>query len=488
MATQIPLPTGSYALRDPRASTKRLVNLLSEISPQTSTADTKQSQPPITLKRMPGTVQFALDPLGLGPLGPVRGFHRMNKVVYAVIGPNLYHLTVNGILTQIPGASVPGTGFVRMIDNNAVMIILVPATSAAFIYSPTLGFLPFIDPTFLALGAIDVWYIDSFFVFLALNGREFYNDDGQAVSGQGVPTFTSGGVFPNEFSTDPFVGMVVDHREVILFGELTTQGYVNVGAGPIGSPFAAAPDAFMQIGMDPSAAYSAALQDQSVFWVANDRTVRRRNGQTPSRVSNSGIEQILQKANLKGCYALTPSIDGHPLWILTMPAEFRTICYDCLTTEWCELESFGIGIWRPLSWYNVFGAMLIGDSQSGTIGILDSTVFTDFNAVQPTYFITQSVYDAHNRIIHRRLELIITAGGQSNLLLNPMVSLHISDDGGRTFEAVEERSLGQTGEYESRAVWFNLGQSYDRVYKFAISDAAPTYTVDVQATLDGGKW
>ena len=57
----------------------------------------------------------------------------------------------------------------------------------------------------------------------------------------------------------------------------------------------------------------------AVFWVANDKTVRRRNGQTPVIVSNSGIEQILSKINLTGSYALFPTVYGHPLYVLTCP-------------------------------------------------------------------------------------------------------------------------------------------------------------------------
>jgi hypothetical protein len=481
--SQIALPTGSYVNADPRASTKRLVNVLSEISPQTAKADEKQVRPPITLRRWAGTTAFATD----GTTNPVRGLWQMQGILYAVIGPILYSVTSVGVLTQV-GQGISGSGFVRMSDNTACLFILIPSSTTGYTYTVAKGLQPFTDPVFLFYGAVDVWFVDSYFVFLSLGGRSFYNDDGQIVSGTGPPTFLSGAVFPREFGTDLFVGMAVDHREVLMFGQRTSEGYVNAG-NPTFSPFVAAPDGFMQIGMHPDAAYSVALQDQSVFWVASDRTVRRRNGQTPIRVSNSGIESILEHANLKGSYALVPSIAGHPLWVYTMPNEAggRTIVYDCLTTEWFELQSYNIGYWRALSYINVFGKQYIGDSLNGQIGYLDTSVFTEFGQPLVSAFTTQSVYDRHNRISHRRVELVMTPGG-GTFTTNPQVTLYRSDDSGNTFLALPLRGLGLVGQRNTRTTWFNLGQSRDRVYKFHISDPSPTFSVDILADLDGGHW
>lgn len=458
--------------------------MFSELSPQTSLADTKQVAPPLTMRRAPGVVQDTTDGTG----NPTRGMWTMRGITYVVIGPTLYSVTPAGALTQI-GTGIPGTSFVRMRDNTQCLFILAPNTTIAYTYCPngTSGFSLYTDPTFLSYGAIDMGYIDTYFVFLQLSGRGFYNDDGQLSSGVNVPTFTTAGVFPREFATDTLRGMCVDHREVVLFGELTSEGYVDAGIAT-GSPFASAPDAFMQLGTHPLCGYTAAAQDQSIFWVANDRTVRRRNGQTPVRVSNSGIEAILETADLTGAYALTPSIGGHPWYVLTMPAIQRTLVYDCLTTEWFELESYNVGYWRPLCWYNAFGKQLVGDSLGLGIGHLDTTVYTEFGGPMRTTFTTQAVYDRNNRIAHNRLELMITAGGTASFLTPPQVTLFVSDDGGNTFTPRDDRSMGLVGQRSYRLVWFNLGQSRNRVYRFQISEATPSYVVDIFAELDGGQW
>jgi len=450
-----------------------------------------------------------------------------------VIGPTLYRMDISGALIQIGTGIGGGSGFVRMSDNTACLFILVPGTALAWTYCPNSPsqFSQFLNATFLTYGAIDVRFVDSFFVFLAISGRLFYNDDGQLISGQGPPTFTTGGVFPREFATDLFVGMGVDHRNPLMFGTRTTEGYINAG-NPVGTPFSAAPDMFMEIGCHPQCGYTVANQDQSIFWVANDKTVRRRNGQTPVRVSNSGIEAALEKANLKGAYALTPSIAGHPMWVLVMPNEPRTLVYDCLTSQWFDLNSYGLGYWRIQAWHNAFNKslQLVGDTQGAGVGFLDTTVFAEFGTVMPLTFDAQSVYDGNNRISHKRLEVMMTAGkpdpvvtsvnrrlletgsfrlmesgaGASSplgavrllesgftgaFLGNPAkFTLYVSDDSGRTFRAFPDRNLGVTGDYNHRMPWFNLGQSRSRVYRGLISDPTPTFTVQITAELSGGRW
>lgn len=480
----VSLPVGSYRTADPRSSSRRLVNCMAELAPfatsqETSEADSKQKLPPITLRRTPGISAFAND----GSANPARGVRIMAGVTYAVIGQTLYSVSVIGALTML-GSGIPGTSFVRMTDNTACLVILVPGTLIAFTYCPNGGgFSQLTNPGFTQYGAIDCGFCDSYIVFLALNGREFFNDDGQIVSGQGQITFTTAAVFPREFGTDLFVGMIVDHRVVYMIGALTTEGYLDVGTSP-GTPFASVPDTFMQIGC--AAGYSIAQQDQSVFWLANDRTVRRMNGQTPIRVSNHGIEAILADADLTGCYGLAYTLGGHPIYVLTLPAIERTLCYDCTTMEWFEQSSFIAGswsYWRPLCLYNAFGKFLAGDSQGSGIGTLDVGTFQEFGQPLSARWMTQSVYDNNNRIVHRRVEVVI-GGGYASAGTNENLTLKVSDDGGITFRSLTTKQFGQRGQYKDRCVWWNCGQSRRRVYEVEFADPYPMFSIDMHAVLE----
>ena len=489
--TPVPLPAGSYDLPDMRASAKKLVGCFSEPEDQDAQSDDKGGPPLITLRRMDGLTKIVGDNSG----NPVRGMWEMGGVEYVVIGPTLY--SIGGLSPANPevganlnfiGTGISGNTFVRMSDNGACLIILVPSTNLCWTFSSA-GFQQLLDPFFLALGAIDLGFVDSFMVFLSTNGTTFFNDDGRNVSGTGEITFTTAASFSREFGTDLFTGMAIDHREILMFGTRTSEGYVNAG-NPTGSPFSSAPDSYMAIGIHPNGGYTVGSQDQSVFFVANDRTVRRRNGQTPTKVSNAGIDQILKLPGaIVNAYALTPTVGGHPMYVLTLPFLQRTLVYDCLTSKWFELASFRLGYWRPLCYHNGLGVQLLGDSQSDSIGFLDSTSFFEFGTIPDCEFTTQGVYSANNRLIHRRIELVCTVGGAINQTDTPTVDILCADGDEKVFTSfADPQNLGGQGESEHRVFWFNLGQPRHRVYKFRVTYPTQLFTVGVYATLEPCKW
>lgn len=506
----IPLPLATYQLPDLRAGSKRLIGCYPEMAQQTQ-PDDQYSQNPAVLRRWPGISTFT--PSGF--VNPIRGLWEMAGIVYAVIGFDLFTVSAAGVFTIVPGSSsqIIGNGFVRMTDNGACLVILVPGTDLCFTYTPFSGgggLQQLTAAFFLNLGgAIDCWYVDTFIVFLANNnsGRgayTFFNDDGRQVSGNAQITFTTAASFSRQFGTDPFYGMCVDHRQVVMFGSRSTEGFVNTG-NATGSPFSAAPDTIMPYGVHPSCGFTIGSQDNTFFWVANDLTVRRREGQTPTRVSTPAIEAILLNANkqgnLTGCYALaspagSPTWAGHPFYILTIPNAGVTLAYDCVTQQWFQLVSVVGGQeiqYRALSYINAFGKQLIGDSEGGQIGYLDDQVSTEFgSASNPVVcaFTTQPEYDANNRIIFRRIEAVVTAGAGPTPGVAPKIDLLLSDNWGQTFDVSgdDSQTLGLPGDTGNRAVWWNCGQYYSLVCQFRITDASTVFAVAIEADVEPGKW
>ena len=506
----VPLPLASYQLTDLRAGSKRLIGCYPEPAPQTEPDDTRDQQP-ATLRRWPGITTFT--PSGL--TNPLRGIWEMAGVVYAVVGFDLFTVNSSGTFIIVPGSnsSIIGTGFVRMTDNGACLVILVPGTDICFTYTPFAGgggLQQLSASFFLNLGgAIDVWYVDTFIVFLANNNGgngsyTLFNDDGRQVSGNTQITFTTAASFSRQFGTDPFYGMCIDHRELLMFGSRSSEGFLNTG-NPTGSPFSSASDTYMPYGVHPQCPFSIALQDNSVFWVCNDLTVRRREGQTPTRISTAGVEAVLSNANkqglLTGIYALSspaggPTWNGHPFYVLTIPLAARTLVYDCVTQQWFDLVSVLNGQevqYRGLSYLNAFGKQLIGDSESGTIGFLDDTVQNEFgnmNAPVVCAFTTQPLYKANNRQIVRRVEAVVTAGQGPTPAVAPRIDLLLSDNWGETFDVSgdDSQTLGVPGDTSNRAIWWNVGQYYSLVMQFRVTDASPTFTVAVTAMVEPCKW
>jgi hypothetical protein len=490
-AVSIPIPTGSYATQDVRASVRRLINAFSEQAPQDTyggpvTGDSKQKAPPVVLRRAAGIDSFATD----STTNPARGMWMMAGVEYAVIGPTLYTVSSSGALTQV-GTGISGTGLVRMTDNTQCLVLLAGGVNVAYAYTPAGGLVNLTLPYI----ASDCWFMDSYIVFLQANGRGFFNDDGQAVSGTGPITFTLGNVFPREFGTDLFVGMAISNRNIYMFGQRTSEVYIDTGnSASVGTPFSSAPNGFVQIGMLPGTQYGAVLQNNGVFWIAHDRTVRTISGGAPARVSNHGIEAILSTIDTAGCYGFAYSLGGHLFVAWTFPASdaARTLVLDVTTGEWHEMASFGLGYWRPLCCHNAFGEYLVGDSQSGQIGVLDLSTLTEWGTVRTSTWTHQALYDQNNRLSVRRLELVL-GGGFAPISgapqdVNPLITLRVSDDGGMTFRSFPDRSLGTAGQYMNRIVYFNMGMSRQRVFQFELSANAESWVTDLCADVEPARW
>src|ERR1700676_5611786 len=132
----VPLPLASYQLEDLRAGSKRLIGCSPEPAPQTQPDDEKSQQPAV-LRRWPGISTFT--PSGL--TNPLRGLWEMAGVVYAVVGFDLYTVSAAGAFALVPGSvsGIIGTGFVRMADNGACLVILVPGTDTCYTYTPFSG-------------------------------------------------------------------------------------------------------------------------------------------------------------------------------------------------------------------------------------------------------------------------------------------------------------------------------------------------------------
>ncbi|MCC7462098.1 MAG: hypothetical protein IT480_06495 [Gammaproteobacteria bacterium] len=468
------LPLGSYRLPAPAASTRRLVNCYAEQAP----AEAPRGQPAM-LVRAPGIASF----VDTGA-AEVRGLIVMGANLYACAGSNLFKVTEAGAVTALSGASISGNGPVRM-ATNGTSIIVAPGLPGNAWSSDGATVVEVTDGTFLdGGGGLDPVFVDGYLVCRKPSSARFFN------SGLNALTWNALDIATAEGAPDNLVGLTVNNRELILPGEVTTERWYNAGQSP-GSPFARSPQGLYEIGC--AAGGSLASQDNSVLMLANDFTIRRL-GATWERVSQHAIEAILQRMSVRSdCYALAYRQEGHHFVAFTFPSEGRTLVIDLNTMEWHERESridtVSIGRWRPSCITQAWGKQIVGDSESGKLGILDPDTHTEWGEPQVMSWTYPSVYAEGLRAMHRRLEIGLAAGqgltsGQGS---NPLITLHVSDDGGNTWRARPTRETGKIGEYRKRVQWFNLGAARDRAYRCEMSDPVRTLVLDTQVDAIGAR-
>jgi hypothetical protein len=469
------LPYSSYQHRARQVKSQRLVNCFVESVPP-------PSKTPITLLRSPGISDWVT--LATAPL---RGLIVHDELLYAVSGTKLYSITEAGATTEI--GSIQGTGLVRMATNGEELIVI--SNPVGYLY--TGGTLSVMSKTnFTDFGAKDVGYIDGFFVYLTPSGQTFFSSE--YFQDAGGLYVDAGTIDPLNFDLaiglpDNLVSLLVDHRQLFLFGKDSIEIWYN--AGSAGFPFLREQNGLIEVGC--GAANTPVKADNTLFWIDDKRIARRLVDLTPQRISTHSIEQRWQDyTTVSDAYSVSYVHEGHWFWCVTFPTEGESWEFDISTNEWHERGSRVNGVdqhWRVNTQCWCYGENIVGDSLSGKLGKVDANVFTEFGGLQRMEWTYPPVYAEGRRAFHKRLQIEFEAGvgltsGQGS---DPQVMLDVSDDGGKTFVALPTRSIGQIGQYRYRSIWNRLGSSDDRVYRAAISDPVMVAVVDSQLEIEGGR-
>ena len=392
-----PILGGSYVARSINAADNRMVNLFAEAIPEGSGG--KEAG---FLLRCPG-----LRLLATVGTGPIRGLWVTNGVAYVVSGSEFYSLSTSYTATLI--GTVSGSGPVSMADNGTQ--IFIACNPLSYIYNvSTAVFAQITDVDFPGAGSVG--YLDGYFVFNEPDSQKFWVTsllDGTSVD---PLDFASAEGYP-----DNVIALIVDHREIFLFG--TTSVEVWYDAGTPDFPLARIQGAFMEVGCE--AAYSVAKLDNSVFWLGSDARGRgivyRANGYTPARISTNAVEYAIQGyGSISDAIAYTYQQDGHPFYVLIFPSAQATWVYDVSTTLWHERAGFAGGQFtrhRSNCQMSYNSEIVVGDYADGRLYAFDLDVYADDDQIQKWLRSWRALATGQNnlkRTAHHSLQLDAETG------------------------------------------------------------------------------
>jgi hypothetical protein len=428
----------------------RLVNFYAQPNPE-------GSRTPATLFGTPGMKAWCS---GLG--APIRAVRYVGKLgyVYALAGTTLYRIDSTGTATACTGATLPSSGTAMLSDNGVQVCLLVDG--AGFIITGT-TIVAITSADFNPASSVD--FVDGYFVFTRLDSGQFF------ISGLYDGLLYDASEFATaESSPDNLLRVLVDHREVWLFGAQTTEAWINTGASPF--PFERVSGAVLERGI--AAGATAAKADNGVFWLGDDLIVYRAAGYQPARISTHAEEEILRTSTTSDAIGWTYSQAGHTFYVLELPTSGRTLVYDAATNRWHERSSgLAGGAWRARQSVSAFGKILVGDSQAGNVAELDLNTYAELGGTLRSAA-SAAIVGEHKRRFMASCTLEYEAGvglstGQGSA---PGIMLRISNDGGRTWGGEKTALLGGIGDYRQSARWDRLGsfRGGSRAMEFAISD------------------
>jgi hypothetical protein len=452
----------SYTLRSLPASSQRLLNLYSEQEPE-------DARSPLILRSTAGLRLFAT-----AGAGPVRGLITMNDVLYAVSGSTAYRIASDGTATSL--GTIAGTDPVTMATNGS-QIAVVADTTTYVVTSSTVNAVT--DPDFPGAGTVD--YLDGFGIFNRPSTGTFFISALLDMSNFDALDFASA-----ESSPDPLVRVLVDHRELWLFGSHSTEIWVNTGAAAF--PFERQPGSIMERGC--AAPLSVCKLDNTVMWLADDGVVYRAQGYAPSRISTHAIEEAVADAAItdrEAARACAWTQDGHAFYALSIP-NTGTYCFDAATGLWHERGSWNRSTWRVGSVVRCYGKILGGDDTTGAIHQLDPSCYLEGTDPHIRLVDSPPMHASGAWAFQARLEVNMETGvglssGQGSA---PLAMLQVSDDGGRTFGTERTTSIGAIGQHHARAKWDRLGRFRNRVLRVSVSDPVPVTIFGATAEIAGG--
>lgn len=461
-----PILGSAYVARSVNAADARMVNLFPEIVPE-------GGKEPAFLNRAPG-----LRLLATVGAGPIRGLWAFGGYMYVVSRDKLYKVDSSYNATEL--GTIAGTGPVSMADNGATLFVAANGPSYTY-FSLTGDFRQITDAEFE--GAVTVGYLDGYFVYNIPDTQRLAIVSSLTTTGYIYPLVFDATEFASaEGSPDKIEGLIVDHREVWVFGNNSVEVWYNSGNADF--PLSRIQGAFNELGC--AAAYSLAKMDNSIFWLGQDARgqgiVYRANGYTGQRISTHAVEwQIQQYSDISDAIGYTYQQEGHSFYVLTFPSANKTWVYDASTQAWHERAGFAAGEFtRHRSNCQVFfnGETIVGDYENANLYAFDLDVYADNGATQKWLRSWRALPTGQNNLnatAHHTLQIDMESGtglnsGQGS---DPQVILRWSDDGGHTWSNEHWMSMGKIGEYYRRAIRRRLGMTEklrDRVYEISGTD------------------
>lgn len=452
---------GAYLSRSRNFDASRLVNLYPEAS------GSGQSKTIAMLIGTPG-----LKPYISGLNGGLQGMLRFSASLSIVVAGNYaYRLDKFGV--TVPLGPVVVTNQVVSMASNGQVVMLVTGSNGYVINPTGLTMTTIVDAAFLGADTVD--FIDGYFVFNQPGTARFQ------ITGLETTTIDPLDFATAEGSPDLLVSLLVDHREIWLFGENSTEVFFN--SGNVDFPFERIQGAFIQQGC--AAKFSPARVGDSIAWLSrNDEgqgMVVKAQGYTPVRVSTHAIEfAIASYDNIDDAIGFSYQSEGHNFYILTFPSANATWVYDENTQLWHERAwrnpvDGSLNRVRAQCVMLFANKILVGDWQTGNIFQWDLNTFSDNGDPLPA--IRQvphaSTPDNAYQFFHELwIDMETGVGLNTGQGSDPQVMLEWSDDGGHTFNTDTYRTAtaGKIGEFLRRVCFRRLGRSRDRVFRVTMTD------------------
>jgi hypothetical protein len=437
----------SYHLPDRKQGVARTVNLM------LTQIESQQEDKEFILEQVPGWPQFT----SLG--ASIRGAYSTGDRLYAVHDNTLSLVSDDGTLINVIGLINSNSGFVSMRHNGANQLGIVDGLNY-YVLNLNTNVLTLVAGAFRGSDFIE--YLDGYFIFVDPDTEQFYITAIDDATSLDALDFSSADKQP-----DNILRHIVFKGELYFFGSTSTEVWVNSGGADF--PFARYNATPIDVGIVGKRAVT--VTSDALVWVGKSANglafVYAMSDFSPKRISNRSVEVSLQGlSDLSQCVLWSYAIAGNEVVAVEHPDLETTWCFDIATREWHERARGNPASWSRLAFDQIVfhKGQLLAVSNDDLLR-LDR----DSNKIESEVMVRERTWPHLTQpslepITYRSLEVACSTGEGGQCYLR------ISNDGGSTWGATLNKSLGAVGRWMERVRWHFLGTARDRVFAIGCSD------------------
>jgi len=390
----------------------------------------------------------------------IRAAKEVDGALYAVAGTQLFKIQSNGVVTSLGSMSISGTATVYVERNRrSTPDIVIVCDGVMYVYRTSLQQVT--DPDLL--GPLSCTVVDGIVIIGTADNKWQAGEIDDALNWDPLSFERA------DASPDPVVRVFSRQNEALIFGTKTCEFWTNVG-GADATGFARS--AVMDLGC--LAADSIARLDQTIAWVAHDRTVRVLKGYAGERISTPAVERDIEALNDKSTVSATSwTRDGHSYYQIS--SDTWTWIYDS-AYGWSNRKSYGDSKWRISTVTEAFSKVICGDRDRPNFYEMSQS-FAD-EAGDPLVMsvtlppVTSYPYPITCNALHIDVERGVGTGNGEPQDVDPEIMLYWSKDGGATFAGPRTLKIGQQGKRMQRVTARRLGQVTEHGFTFKIECSA----------------
>lgn len=417
---------------------------------------------------MPGRVLFST----IG--GNFRGTLDFAGYHVAVVDDRLYTIESDG--TRTDRGEIEGTERCDLDYNGAQLFIQGQTKSYAYVPSSAL-LSEVTDSDFL--GASSACSLDGFTITTVPNSDQFqWFDVRDATSVDGL-SFATG-----ESNGDINIAARVANKDLHLFGEKTVEFFYD--SGNPDSQFESKSVPPLEIGC--LARDAIVLMDTGFNWVGRDGksggvgVYRMVGGYQAKKISTPAVDRFLEEYpedSRTSIHALGFQFHAHQFYVLHLPGVV-SLYYDQATDTWGYMKSgtypLGddpLGGWDAIGFAVNNGKRIVGASDGNLYQLDGDTYDENGEAMVREIVCAQASFPQSDRgaIIHRiGVDMETGVGLATGQGSSPLMLAALSKNGGKTWRALGDRSIGAVGEYTKNVFWTRQGQANDLMLKMRVTD------------------